>query len=88
MSALESKFKIFPNPTKDKIFIKIFLPNQSNISLNLLNANQQLLQKSEYKIEENNNFLELSMVKYKPGLYFIHLYSDSQFLGVQKIILQ
>ena len=85
---LENKFKIFPNPTTDKIFIKIFLPNQSNISLNLLNVNQQLLQKSEYKIEENNNFLELSMVKYKPGLYFIHLYSDSQFLGVQKIILQ
>ncbi len=88
MSALENKFKIFPNPTKDKIFIKIFLPNQSNISLNLLNANHQLLQKSEYKIEENNNFLELSMATYKPGLYLINLYSDSQFLGVQKIILQ
>jgi len=77
--------KIYPNPAKDKIFIKITNSELFVEKLELLN----MIGKAVYQSEKNKmgNLLEIPVVNLNQGVYFVKL-RTSKGIITRKIIIQ
>ncbi|MCI2229821.1 T9SS type A sorting domain-containing protein [Polaribacter sp. MSW13] len=78
-------FKVFPNPSTDKIFIVQSNNNETIQSIEMIS----LLGKSVKKINsfEKNTKIEVNASKLKTGVYFIKTVTDKG-TGIQKIMVQ
>lgn len=76
----KNKFKIFPNPTSDKIFIEEI--NTSASDAIIYNLNGQKIK--TYKLSEHQNGLDISDLA--QGIYFMHLMSAAQLVSVHRIM--
>ena len=78
-------FSIYPNPAKNKIYIKITNSELFVEKLELLN----MIGKAVYQSEKNKmeNLIEIPVVNFNPGVYFVKLHT-SEGIITKKIIIQ
>ena len=78
----DSKFKIYPNPTQNRITIDFM--NDVTQSVILTNSLGQLVKKIEV---ENKKVIQLDMTNLSDGVYFLHIMSDNK-TSITKVIKQ
>jgi hypothetical protein len=81
LSTLNSQLIIYPNPTKNKIFLETDL-QLNNLSYSIYNSLGQLVHAQ--KIESSKMLVDLC--EQAPGIYFIHILQNNQNLQNIKII--
>lgn len=79
---------IYPNPFKDKIFIKTIASQSTHAELQLINSIGAVVFKSEVEMEENKEFsLDLKSTTIEPGCYWLKFIYNGNVL-IKKIIKQ
>lgn len=74
-AARQVDWRIYPNPTKNSIFLSISTPGTLQLSLNLSNINgQMLLPQAETLTVNGNTQKEINLQHYPSGIYLIHMY--------------
>jgi hypothetical protein len=75
-------YNVFPNPTKNSLFIQNISNSNLNISLSLYNLFGQEVQ---HKVVTNSNQIELSLINLPSGVYILNI-SDEYGKSSMKII--
>lgn len=82
----ETTFNIFPNPAKDKIYVKLSNPKNEYCKIEVLNTTGQVIKIFDYgnatEISEN-----ISIVNFSSGLYFVKT-SLGDKCSVRKLIIE
>ncbi|MBL4707726.1 MAG: multicopper oxidase domain-containing protein [Flavobacteriales bacterium] len=81
--------QVFPNPFKDRLYIKMIINKSSKVQINIKDVNGKLVQQvaekkytpGEYKLSIENN----ALIK---GTYFITVFTNKKELIIKKIIKQ
>lgn len=76
-----SKFNIYPNPTKSKLFLEA---EHKITSVIVFDLSGRIIEKQKNEM----GIHEISMENYVPGIYFIKAFSGSEQLLIQKIVKQ
>jgi glycosidase len=63
----KTQFILYPNPTKDLVYIKLNIENSNSACAKLFDVHGKLLSQSEL----NKNINEINVAHLKPGLYFV-----------------
>jgi Secretion system C-terminal sorting domain len=82
---VDHQLKIYPNPTKDIVYIKIESSLYSQIeSINIYNSNSSLIK----NLNKNNNNpdLEINLTGMPTGIYFLHIHLKGANSITKKII--
>ncbi len=74
--------KIYPNPVKNRLNIKLTEKNNKAL-IKILNRNGQVL--IQKNINTQTNYLDISGLN--PGLYIIQIYSEEKILGNRKFVI-
>jgi hypothetical protein len=84
-----SGIEIYPNPLHgDKLHLDISNPEKGVFEIELLNyAGQTILSKTQASNSVKTNII-LDITNLKAGIYFLKIKQDSQFIKLQKIVLQ
>lgn len=77
---IDSKYKIYPNPVKDKLTIETNNNNQLELRLFDVNGTQIINQKEIY------NKSEINVHRISSGIYFVKLLEDNTVVHQQKIV--
>lgn len=81
---MESMVKIYPIPNNGTINIDTKFPEHQNVGITVYNTLGKIVyQKFRNNISESTNKIELSNQPH--GIYFIHIRTESGFLGIRKI---
>lgn len=78
---LPSKMKIYPNPTKDNLYIE-WNQSQENKQVKIFDINGKILKEKSM----DGNHLVISTKKYPRGTYYVAMYNQNNLLGKQKFI--
>lgn len=73
---LESKVKVYPNPTSDKVFINIPGVDLGVTRIRLYSASQQLISDEMYEPKEGG--FEISLANLPGGIYFVKIELQNQ----------
>jgi hypothetical protein len=76
------EFIVYPNPTREEIFIQFSQTMLADITYNLTDANGRIVDKGHL-----NNY-RISLKGLSPGMYFIHLYQSNHVVGNTKKIVK
>ena len=76
----ENNLSIYPNPTKDYLFIET--SSLQNAQIEIFNATGKQISKQQFS---QSNKYRVNLQELKTGIYFIRIYIDSQYL-MKKII--
>ncbi|MFC2151075.1 Ig-like domain-containing protein, partial [Bacteroidota bacterium] len=69
---LSTGFKIYPNPTKDYLNLKLSIVESANVVIHVYNESGQLVKVSDKgKLKNGVHNLELDLSKFDNGLYFV-----------------
>lgn len=77
-------FEIYPNPAKDRIYVRWYSPNKQNVNVILSNITGKVIQ---HVTRENIGGNEIIFTQLQPGLYFITTESDNN-KQTHKVIVQ
>lgn len=80
-------FKIYPVPSKDKIYISYTSENEKWISCDLINASGVVFKTKLNDKLTNNKSIEMDISKLQNGIYFLKLQTDSK-AYLKKIIIE
>jgi len=88
---LNNKFLVYPNPASNKIIISLPLNfplegGQRGVIIRIFNTSGQLI--NETSIPSLEQSITISTKGWKPGLYFISLYSNGNSFGREKLIVK
>jgi len=81
-----TKLKVYPNPTKNKVFIEYDFPPSESLFLNLLSVDGKLVYSN--KINKASTTLEINTSNLETGIYFINLKSENNTKTVKLNITQ
>ena len=70
-------YKIFPNPTSDKIYIRSDNSENEVIEVSVYNLNGQLLYHDNIDLNTQNNIHQIDISNYKKGVYLLKVTSSS-----------
>jgi M6 family metalloprotease-like protein len=80
----DNAFEIYPNPSHDKVFVKITLNNSHNLRLVIVDTEgREILQ---YNISDQP-LIEINRSTIPNGNYFIQLWKENDLKSVQKMVL-
>jgi len=77
------KFNIAPNPMNEISIIK--LENYSEIQLSIFNIQGQLVRQKKYF---NNQSIIINKNNFNSGIYFVKIRTDSNLIGIKKLIIK
>jgi hypothetical protein len=81
----DSMFSVYPNPTKDKVFI--IMQNKKNAIVGLYNIQGQLLLSQENMTQLADNQYEVNVAHLPKGVYFLKI-NVAEKVGVKKIVVE
>ena len=81
----EDFFNVYPVPAKETIFITNNFENNKNTTVNILNLNGTVAQRSTY-LNNANQKLSIPVNNLNPGVYFLRLITQTQ-IQTKKIII-
>ncbi|MBS3914207.1 MAG: T9SS type A sorting domain-containing protein [Bacteroidetes bacterium] len=71
-------YSIYPNPANSVIYADLFLLNNSNVNISILDLNGKTIQESrKHELHAGENRIELDVKNLNNGLYLIHVQSAS-----------
>jgi PKD repeat protein len=70
-------YKIFPNPTSDKIYIRSDNSENKQIELFVVNLNGQVLYHDSVDLNSQNNIHQIDISNYKKGVYLLKVTGSS-----------
>ena len=76
---------LYPNPTRDEIYLKLNDASFGNIQVKVFNLHGQLLEFIELN-DKSSDDLRLSLSHYDQGVYFVSIQKDSYFKTLKFII--
>jgi len=86
----ENEFSIstFPNPIKDKINVNYTLPESSNVTIDLVDLQGEIVENLFASLQDKGDYkLMLPLAnRYKGGVYFIHFERDNK-LTIKKVFI-
>lgn len=84
----DNDFKIYPNPTSNRINL-IFTPQNNNVIIDIFDINSKLVFNREYNMIANQIYTEtIGLDSLSSGTYFIRYTSGTQFLIKKMIIIK
>lgn len=81
----EFRFKIYPNPASEFVYIRLNKPAGTNNRIMVYNSAGMLVH--SMLLETGTDEAEINIYDFKKGLYFIRLLGTNQVLGIQKLII-
>ncbi len=85
---LERSLSVFPNPAQNEVAINITLDKPTDIYLDILNSNGQIVfQNTEYLLDGQNS-IQLDISIYKSGIYFLRMISTEGIVYSKKLIIR
>jgi hypothetical protein len=79
-------FRVFPNPAKNHIFVKLNEISSSNITIALLNSSGTIIKEKKFEnIEELKQPINIRNMN--SGVYFIRVYNE-KYSNIKKIIIK
>jgi photosystem II stability/assembly factor-like uncharacterized protein len=82
-----NNFKIYPNPTSDRLNIEFIAERPQTVELELMNVNGQIVYSYKLDGTEGNNRLFFNTSQFPAGLYTLKIKQD-KVVSVQKIVLE
>ena len=76
---------LYPNPTRDEIYLKFNDASYGNIQVKVYNLHGQVLEFIELN-DKSSDDLRLSLSHYDQGVYFVSIQKDSYFKTLKFII--
>ena len=83
--SMELDVILYPNPTRDEIYLKLNDTTFGNIEVKVFNLYGQVLEFIELN-DKYSNDLHLSLSHYDQGVYFVSIQKDSYFKTLKFII--
>src|SRR5688500_632985 len=77
-------FRIYPNPTHDKLNIEMPFEAQSGMSLQIVNLTGQVIM--EKKVELDNDIQTIEAVGIVDGMYLLQIISDGRIIALNKFV--
>ncbi|MGB3075611.1 MAG: SBBP repeat-containing protein [Chitinophagales bacterium] len=85
---LNMQVSLFPNPASDFVTMKITSPEAVSLQAKIFTPGNQLVQSSEYMIEENTQLVSMDLRKLPPGIYILQLEANGKLLLAKLVIQQ
>jgi hypothetical protein len=82
----ETKLKVYPNPTSDKITINITNQSFVDVKLQLINISGQIIYYKELNDIQNHNE-EVDVTSFAKGIYYLKV-NDGNKIKFEKIIIR
>jgi hypothetical protein len=79
-------FKLYPNPTSDRVFVNIVLTETTEVQLEVMSITGQVLQSFEPRANLEQNY-EINMTDYPSGVYLARFVIDNKVI-TEKIIVE
>ncbi len=73
---LTAKMRTYPNPVINQLFVEIEVPLETQVTLNISNANGQLIDKQDIHLPQGTKKIEIDTDKYPQNMYVITLISN------------
>ena len=81
---LKDQIKVYPNPTSGLVTLEIDNSYQSELSVEVINTNGQIIYSNKYNYKHIVEQLDLN--SYSDGMYFVKIFTK-EFIDVKKLIL-
>jgi hypothetical protein len=83
----KTDFKVYPNPTSDKLNIEFTTEQSQTVEFELLNVNGQIVYSYKLDSTSGNNLLFFNTSQFPAGLYTLKIKQD-KVVSAQKIVLE
>jgi hypothetical protein len=82
-----SKMKVFAEQGSGRYFVSFRSPRDGNAHLEILDLEGKKISSETFQVEPGQNFARVNDVPEHPGIYFLRLWQDDVYSGIQKIIV-
>jgi Secretion system C-terminal sorting domain len=79
----DSAVKIYPNPTRDELFVELFTDNKVQAKVTIFDLTGRMM----HTEKTNSELLRIDTPQYARGIYFVRVEMDGKFL-TKKIVIQ
>ena len=86
VSTIPNEIKVFPNPAPTELRISIKNPTEKKISIQLLNMLGQKLYQKEKELAANDKIIEVPVVGFPKGVYWLRVQGKTNIQYLQKIV--
>lgn len=81
-----NQLKIYPNPAPDRLFISLINPTDKKMSIRLYNNIGQLVYRKDLDMPGHDEILDIPMMRFAKGVYYLKLRGEKSIDIVQKIM--
>lgn len=83
----ESDLQIYPNPSSDKVNIRLTSANGQNVQVRVFNLSGQEMRHFSWNIREGENLMEMNVQDLTQGTYLIGIY-ENRSVKVRKLVVR
>lgn len=81
--------KVYPNPSKESIYINAASPSKMNLQFYIVDLNGRIVRRKQVFADMGNNGFDISVANLAPGTYILQaINSDNKMVASEKFIKQ